>query len=65
MLSHFSSRWGIEADMYGEAIENQKIYLEQILKMSNTDPREHLRREGIVNRVRRKYGESGAKEKSR
>jgi hypothetical protein len=65
MISHFSSRWGIEADMYGEAIKNQKIYLEQILKMSNTDPREHLRRQGIVNRVRRKYGESRAKEKSR
>jgi hypothetical protein len=56
MSSHFASRWGINADMYGEAIENQKIYLKQILEMSNTDPREHLRREGIVARVWKKYG---------
>ncbi len=56
MISHFSSRWGIHADMYGEAIEKQRIYLKQILEMSNADPLDHLRREGIVDRVRRKYG---------
>jgi len=58
MSSHFASRWGINEDMYGEAIENQKIYLKQILEMSNVDPRDHLRREGIVDRIRNKYGES-------
>ena len=63
MSPHFANRWGIKADMYGEAIKRQKNYLKQILKMSNVDPRDFLRREGIVDRVRSKYGESRAKEK--
>jgi len=58
MSSHFASRWGIHSDMYGEAVEKQKIYLKKILQNSNIDPRDHLRREGIVERVRKKYGES-------
>ena len=54
---HFASRWGIHSDMYGEAIEKQKIYLKQILGISDTDPLDYLRREGIVDRVRKKYSE--------
>jgi hypothetical protein len=58
MRSHFASRWGIHGDLYDEAIEKQKNYLKQILEMSDTDPRDYLRREGIVDRIRKKYGES-------
>jgi hypothetical protein len=56
MISHFASRWGIHGDMYGEAIEKQKLYLKKILEDSGADPRDHLRREGIVARVWKKYG---------
>jgi len=41
--------------MYGEAIEKQKIYLKKILENPNVDPRDHLRRKGIVDRARKKY----------
>ena len=57
MSSHFASRWGIRADLYAEAIEKQKSYLKQILGISDTDPRDYLRREGIVDKVRKKYSE--------
>jgi len=56
VIPHFASRWGIHADMYDEAIEKQKIYLKKILEDSDVDPRDHLRREGMVARVWKKYG---------
>jgi hypothetical protein len=65
MTSHFAERWGIKEDMYGAAIKRQKAYLKQILEMSDVDPRDYLRREGIVEMVRKKYGKNRAKEKRR
>lgn len=57
MLPHLQSRWDIHEDLYEQAILNQKDYLHYILAMPDTDPREHLRREQIVAKVRREYGE--------
>jgi len=56
MNAHIASRWGIHVNLYHEAIENQKNYLRQILEMQDSDPRDHLRRGGVVDKVRRKYG---------
>ena len=56
MKTHFSSRWGIEGDLYMEAIDRQKDYLCRILDMPESDPRQHLKRSGIVDMVREKYG---------
>jgi hypothetical protein len=59
ILPHLETRWGIHADLYQQAIENQKNYLHHILAIPHSDPRDHLRREQIVEKVRRQYGEDG------
>ncbi|MBW2615773.1 MAG: hypothetical protein JRD02_06330 [Deltaproteobacteria bacterium] len=51
MNLHLSSRWDIHTNLYIDSIERQKKYLKHILKMSNSDPRTFLKREGIVNKV--------------
>jgi len=56
MEAHFASRWNIRKDPYQISIENQKNYLQQIMAMQDSDPRKYLKREGIVDRVREKYG---------
>ena len=57
MISHFLARWEIQADLYQVAIEKQRNYLNQILEIPNSDPRDHLKREGIVNKIQREYRE--------
>lgn len=47
MISHFASRWSIRADLYHEAIENQKNYLKQILETPEADHRNHLNAMGL------------------
>ena len=56
MKAHFASRWGIEANLYQEAIDRQKQYLEKILSDPEADPRESLNRFGLVKKVRAMYG---------
>ena len=53
MNSHFRSRWEIKENLYRVAIENQRNYLKQILEIQDSDPRDHLRRGGIVAKIRR------------
>jgi HD superfamily phosphodiesterase len=55
MQLHFASRWGIYQDLYDEMIDRQKNYLFKILKVPHTDPREYLRRDGIVKKLREQY----------
>ncbi len=57
MILHFSSRWDIHRNLYHEAIENQKSYLNQILANPDAAPFEHLRRNGIVRKALDKYTE--------
>ncbi len=56
MNSHFDSRWKINTNLYQKAIEKQRNYLRQILESPNSDPRDNLKRGGIVENVRKKYG---------
>ncbi len=53
--SHFASRWGAYANLYDVAIKKQKSYLRQILEIQDSDPRDHLRRGGIIDKIRREY----------
>ena len=53
MHSHFASRWNINKNLYQQAIEKQRDYLQQILEIPDSDPRDHLKRDGIVNKIRR------------
>jgi hypothetical protein len=59
MVSHFSTRWNIPRNLYQDAINRQKNYLLQILSTSSADPRQYLRRNGIVEQVRSIYGAAG------
>jgi len=56
MAAHFASRWGIAVNLYQEAIDRQKHYLEKILSNPEVDPRESLNRFGLVKKVRALYG---------
>ena len=53
--SHFASRWEIHANLYHVAIENQRNYLKKILEIQDSDPRDHLKRDGIVDKIRREF----------
>ncbi|MEA3279350.1 MAG: hypothetical protein U9Q38_01945 [Thermodesulfobacteriota bacterium] len=61
MDSHFSSRWDIDKNLYHESINRQKDYLQQILGIPDTDHRNHLKRDGLVEKVRNKYGKNYCK----
>ncbi|MBN2033263.1 MAG: hypothetical protein JW836_08305 [Deltaproteobacteria bacterium] len=52
MTAHFSSRWGVSANLYKEAIERQKEYLQKILADPDADPRESLNRYGLAKNTR-------------
>ena len=58
MRLHFASRWGIDQNLYREIIDRQKNYLLKILKLPHTDPRDCLRRDGIVKKIRETYPEN-------
>jgi hypothetical protein len=60
MSSHFASRWNLHKDLYREMIARQKNYLLKILKIPDTDPRDHLKRGGIVEKIRNKYQQKDA-----
>jgi hypothetical protein len=55
MQLHFASRWGIDNNLYHEVINRQKNYLLKILKIPHADPRDYLRRGGIVKEIRKQY----------
>jgi len=56
MISHLTSRWNIQTNLYTEAIEGQRKYLEKILSIPDADPRNHLHRYAIIRKVRAIYG---------
>ncbi len=56
---HFKKRWQIDVDLYQEALDNQKQYLQYILRQES-DPRDYLRQQDIVQQVRQIYGEASA-----
>ena len=55
MQLHFASKWGINQNLYHEAIYKQKDYLLKILKIPDADPRDYLKQGDIVKKVRETY----------
>jgi hypothetical protein len=53
MRSHFVSRWGIQEDLYQVAIQNQRNHLIKIMDIPDSDPCNYLRRDGIVDKMRK------------
>ncbi|MFO7715850.1 hypothetical protein [Desulfosarcina sp.] len=59
MIHHFKARWRIDEDLYQRAIENQRVYLTEILAGDDPDPKARLRRSRIVEALKHRYA-SGA-----
>jgi len=57
LRAHFAERWQIEGNPYREAMDNQRSYLTKILEKDSAMPQKHLRREGIIDEVERRFGE--------
>jgi hypothetical protein len=55
MTSHFASRWGLQANLYNEAIERHRKYLTEALEKPDFSPEVYLKRDGIVKQVRTLY----------
>ena len=53
LATHFAVRWQIPCDLYRLAIDNHKRYLKKIICRPDRDHRDFLKREGIVERIRR------------
>jgi len=51
MASHFRKRWGIDGDLYDEAIKRNLEYLKNLLKQHQKDYRSNLKREGLVQKL--------------
>lgn len=51
MAAHFMQRWGIPDDLYRIAIENEKAYLHNIVRLEDQEMRRRLRRKGIVDKL--------------
>lgn len=54
LIYHFKKRWNIDRDLYEDAIEKSRNYLESILKNHEKEYRKHLRRGGIVKKLEEK-----------
>ena len=55
MQLHFVSKWGINQNLYREAINKHKHYLLTILNIPDADPRDYLKHGDIVKKVREIY----------
>lgn len=51
MRSHFRQRWGIDRDLYQEAIDRNLEFLQKLLKLHRKDYRSKLKREGLVEKL--------------
>jgi hypothetical protein len=61
MQLHFASKWGINKNLYHQAINKQKDYLLKILKIPDADPRDYLKQGGIVKKIRETYHKNAPK----
>jgi len=59
MIPHFKARWGIDENLYILSLENQRKFLEKILADKNISVYRELKRSKIVEKVRRKFGNTG------
>jgi hypothetical protein len=55
MQLHFEAKWGINQNLYREAINNHKNYLLTILNIPHADPRDYLKHGDIVKKVAETY----------
>lgn len=51
MRDHFAARWGIDRDLYQQAIDHNLDYLQSLLREHRDDYRDNLKREGLVEKL--------------
>ena len=61
MVPHFKARWDIKENLYTISIENQRDFLEKILTDRKKSLYQELKRDNIVQQVRKKFGNTGLK----
>ena len=59
MVPHFKERWDIHENLYTLSVENQRNYLEKVLSDKKKSIYEELKRDNIVQTVRKKFGDTG------
>jgi hypothetical protein len=59
MVPHFKKRWDIPINLYVESLTRQRTYLKKILADDSKSIYEELKRDNIVEKVRKKYGKLG------
>ena len=62
MVPHFKARWDIEENLYILSLEKQRAFLKKILTDDKKSIYQELKRDNIVDEVRRKFGEVGLEE---
>ena len=50
---HFRARWNLDRDLYAESIERQIAYLRKILADHRSDYEQHLRRGGLMDKLKK------------
>ena len=56
MIFHFKKRYGIDEDLYANAIANHLKYVKIIIKKYPNEYRDKLRRGGLIESLRKRYG---------
>ncbi len=59
MIPHFKARWDIEENLYILSLQKQRNFLEKVLSDESKSVYQALKRDNIVQQVRRKFGDTG------
>jgi hypothetical protein len=59
MVPHFKARWDINENLYTISVKSQRDYLEKILTDKSKTIYQELKRDNIVQEVRKKFGNTG------
>ena len=59
MVPHFKARWDIDENLYVLSVNNQRVYLEKIMAEKDKSIYQELKRDNIVQQVRKKFGNTG------
>ena len=64
MIPHFKKRWDIDSNLYIESLSRQRDYLKKVLADDSKSVYKELKRDNIVEEVRKKFGKEGVPDPS-
>jgi hypothetical protein len=59
MIPHFKARWDINENLYVISVKNQQDFLERVLAKKDKSIYQELKRNNILEQVRKKFGDTG------